>query len=196
MALGYMKRLGMFIARILRHSPETVGVTMDEHGWVNVEDLIYGVRKAGFESFCLDQLITLVATDNKERYTLNEEHTLVRANQGHSIPVDVELYYLSLNDIEKVPILYHGTSTRRMQSINLRGILKMGRNYVQLSTDINTAFNVGNRHNRKHPGDVAIYVIDVKKLFSCGYEVLRSVNNVYLVEHVPPECFKEIIIKT
>lgn len=78
-----------FISLILRHKPETIGITLDEHGWANVKDLIEGIKKT--RPFDMDMLEEIVRTDNKQRYSFNEDKTLIRANQGHSIPVDVEL---------------------------------------------------------------------------------------------------------
>ena len=78
-----------FIALILRHKPESVGITLDEHGWANVDELIEGIAKT--RPFDMEMLEGIVATDNKQRYSFNEDHTLIRANQGHSIPVDGEL---------------------------------------------------------------------------------------------------------
>lgn len=78
-----------FISLILRHKPETIGITLDEHGWANVKDLIDGIKKT--RPIDMDMLEEIVGTDNKQRYSFNEDKTLIRANQGHSIPVDVEL---------------------------------------------------------------------------------------------------------
>ena len=96
--------LGKFISLILRHSPETVGITLDEHGWADVEDLIKGISKAG-KRIDFDTLDRIVKENNKQRYSFNEDRTKIRANQGHSVEVDVELE-------EKAPpkYLYHGTS--------------------------------------------------------------------------------------
>ena len=90
-----------FISLILRHKPETVGITLDEHGWADVQELIDGINRAegrssqgnssGGHSLNMDMLEEIVRTDEKQRYSFNEDHTLIRANQGHSIPVDVEL---------------------------------------------------------------------------------------------------------
>ena len=81
--------ISKYISLILRHKPEEIGITLDEHGWANVSELIEGISKS--HEFSMDMLEDIVATDNKQRYSFNEDHTLIRANQGHSIPVDVEL---------------------------------------------------------------------------------------------------------
>ena len=126
-----------FISLILRHKPETIGITLDEHGWANVKDLIEGIKKT--RPFDMDMLEEIVRTDNKQRYSFNEDKTLIRANQGHSIPVDVEL-------TKAVPpdILYHGTGEKYVSSIDKEGLLPKSRLYVHLSKDEDTAVNVGN----------------------------------------------------
>ena len=101
-----LNQISKFISLILRHKPETIGITLDEHGWANVDELIAGVADQ-YKGFDMSTLEEIVRTDNKQRYSFNETKTLIRANQGHSIPVDVELE-------EKTPpaILYHGTADR------------------------------------------------------------------------------------
>ncbi|MBQ8218425.1 MAG: RNA 2'-phosphotransferase [Bacilli bacterium] len=193
MTSNYMIELGMFIAKILRHDPESIGIIIDEHGWAKVSELIDGVIASGYDNFNLAQLKELVKTDNKQRYSFNEDYTLIRANQGHSIKVDVELYRLTEEDVNEIMVLYHGTTSRNVKSINKRGLLKMGRNFVQLSNNQQTAETVGNRHNRKLPGTLVIYVIDIKKLFDDGYDIYRSINGVYLIDHVPSKYFIKTI---
>lgn len=94
-----------FIALILRHKPEEIGISLDEHGWANVDELIAGISKT--QPFTMEMLEEIVASDEKQRYSFNEDKTLIRANQGHSIPVDVEL-----EEKEPPAILYHGTGEK------------------------------------------------------------------------------------
>ena len=93
-----------FISLILRHRPGIIGITLDEHGWADVQELISGINNSEGHTLDMETLEEIVRTDEKQRYSFNEDHTLIRANQGHSIPVDVELK-------EMVPpaILWHGT---------------------------------------------------------------------------------------
>lgn len=109
-----------FISLILRHKPETIGITLDEHGWANVKDLIEGIKKT--RPFDMDMLEEIVRTDNKQRYSFNEDKTLIRANQGHSISVDVELKKAVPPDI-----LYHGTGEKYVSSIDKEGLLPKSR---------------------------------------------------------------------
>ncbi len=99
-----------FISLILRHHPEVIGITLDEHGWADIEELIEGIKKT--RPFNREMLEDIVRTDNKQRYSFNQEKTLIRANQGHSIPVDVEL------PVAVPPeYLYHGTGRKYVESI-------------------------------------------------------------------------------
>lgn len=161
-----------FISLILRHKPETIGITLDEHGWANVKDLIEGIKKT--RPFDMDMLEEIVRTDNKQRYSFNEDKTLIRANQGHSIPVDVEL-------TKAVPpdILYHGTGEKYVSSIDKEGLLPKSRLYVHLSKDEDTAVNVGKRH-----GKPVVYKVDARKMQEDGFEFFLSVNGVWLTKEV------------
>lgn len=168
-----LKDTSKFISLILRHKPEVIGIALDEHGWANVEELIAGIAKTcPFNAEMLDEI---VATDEKQRYSFNEDKTLIRANQGHSIPVDVEL-------AEHIPpaVLYHGTGKKYVQSINAVGLIPKSRLYVHLSTDIGTATKVGARH-----GEVCIYTIDTAAMIEDGYRFYLSANGVWLTKEVP-----------
>lgn len=162
-----------YISLILRHKPETIGITLDEHGWANVDELIAGIAKT--QSFDLAMLEEIVATDNKQRYSFNEEHTLIRANQGHSIPVDVEL-----KEIVPPEILYHGTGEKYVASIDEQGLIPKSRLYVHLSKDEETAVNVGKRH-----GKPVVYKVHSGDMQKDGYVFYQSVNGVWLTKSVP-----------
>ena len=126
-------KLGRFLSLVLRHDPHAAGITLDERGWADVNELLAGVNCTG-RKIDIDTLERIVRENNKQRYAFNEDHTRIRANQGHSIPVDVELK-------EETPpqYLYHGTASRFLPSIQGEGIRKMSRQYVHLSGDFNTA---------------------------------------------------------
>lgn len=135
------KDTSKFISLILRHKPETIGITLDEHGWANVDELIAGVNKS--RPLDMEGLERIVAEDDKRRYSFNEDKTLIRANQGHSIQVDVEL-----EEVEPPRILYHGTGEKYTSSIEKEGIIPKSRLYVHLSSDEETARKVGIRHGK------------------------------------------------
>ena len=164
--------ISKYISLILRHKPEEIGITLDEHGWANVSELIEGISKS--HEFNMDMLEDIVATDNKKRYSFNEDHTLIRANQGHSIPVDVEL--------EKVlppEILYHGTGEKYVPSIDQQGLIPKSRLYVHLSEDKETAVKVGQRH-----GKPVVFSVKSGEMSRDGISFYRSANGVWLTKAV------------
>lgn len=124
-----------YLSLILRHKPEVIGITLDEHGWANVEELIAGISKT--QPLDMELLDKIVQTDNKQRYSFNEDKTLIRANQGHSIPVDVELQRVTPPEI-----LFHGTGEKYTDSIDQIGLIPNSRLYVHLSGDEATAVTV------------------------------------------------------
>ena len=168
-----LKRISRYISLILRHKPEAAGITLDEHGWANVDELIAGVNKT--HPLTMKVLQEIVRTDEKQRYSFSEDGTLIRANQGHSIPVDVEL-----PELEPPKILYHGTGKKYVESIDRQGLLPKSRLYVHLSADQETAVNVGQRH-----GIPVVYTIQAETMSKDGYLFYRSVNGVWLTKAVP-----------
>lgn len=162
-----------FVSLILRHKPETIGIQLDEHGWVNVDGLIAGISKT--REFNREMLEEIVWTDNKQRFTFNEDKTKIRANQGHSIPVDVELQ-------EAIPpeTLWHGTGEKYVASIDQQGLIPKGRLYVHLSSDAATATKVGSRH-----GKPVLYIVKTKEMYDDGYKFYLSKNGVWLTKEVP-----------
>lgn len=164
-----------FISLILRHKPETIGITLDEHGWADVQDLIDGINRSSGHTLDMELLEEIVRTDEKQRYSFNEDHTLIRANQGHSVSVDVELE-------EKIPpnTLWHGTGEKYVSSIDAQGLIPKSRLYVHLSSDIDTARNVGSRH-----GKPVIYAINCRAMVRDGYRFFLSANHVWLTKEVP-----------
>ena len=176
--MEHLKQLSIFIALILRHKPETIGIQLDEHGWANTQELIKGIGKTRFIN--MDILEKIVREDSKQRYSFNEDKTLIRANQGHSVSVDVEL-----KETKPPEILWHGTAEKNIKSIEEKGLVKMSRLYVHLSPDHSTASAVGKRH-----GKPAVFAVDAEKMYDDGYKFYISVNNVWLTDHVPPKYIK------
>ncbi len=170
------KDTSKFISLILRHKPEAIGITLDEHGWANVEKLLAGMNHAG-TAIDMELLQKIVAEDKKRRYSFNEDMTLIRANQGHSIPVDVEL-----EEVVPPDYLYHGTGEKYMESIDKQGLIPKSRLYVHLSEDNDTAVKVGNRH-----GKPIIYRVKSREMYKDGFVFYRSVNGVWLTKSVPVE---------
>ena len=164
---------GKFLCLILRHRPEVIGITLDEHGWANVKDLINGINQQ--HDFNMAMLEEIVATDNKQRYSFNENKTKIRANQGHSVNVDVEL-----EEVKPPEVLWHGTGRKYLDSIMKDGLIPKSRLYVHLSDNYNTAINVGKRH-----GDPVVFDVWAGEMYRNGYKFYKSKNGVWLVKHVP-----------
>ena len=170
-----LKDTSKFISLILRHNPSAVGITLDEHGWADVQAMIDGINAAGGYRLDRETLEEIVRTDEKQRYSFNPDHTLIRANQGHSVSVDVELE-------EKVPpaVLYHGTGEKFVSSIDVQGLIPKSRLYVHLSADVETARKVGSRHGRP-----VIYTVNCEEMVKDGYTFYLSANHVWLTKEVP-----------
>lgn len=173
--------ISKFISMILRHKPEVIGIKLDEHGWANVDELINGIA-VQYPGFSIKELDEIVRTDKKTRYSFNDDRTLIRANQGHSIPVDVDLK-------EKTPplVLYHGTGAKYVSSIDKQGLKSKSRLYVHLSKDVATAVNVGKRH-----GTPVVYEIDTDQMHKDGFKFYESVNGVWLTIVVPIKYMKKL----
>lgn len=156
------------LAFLLRHDKS---YSFDKHGWREVEDLI---KNHGYTISMLDDI---VENNNKKRYEYSPDKKFIRARQGHSVQVDVELD-------EKIPpkILYHGTSESTVPNIMKEGIKKQSRLYVHLSTDKDTAVNVGSRHGKVH-----VLGIDSKRMSEDGVKFYLSRNNVWLTDYVDPK---------
>ena len=166
-------QISKFLALVLRHHPEAAGIVLDEHGWADVQELVAGVsRKMPLD---LERLERIVREDAKQRYAFSEDHTRIRANQGHSVAVDVELK-------EAVPprILFHGTGEKYVPLIQKDGLLPKSRLYVHLSTDPETAVRVGSRH-----GKPVVFTVDAEGMVRDGYRFFLSVNGVWLTDRVP-----------
>lgn len=157
------------ISLILRHKPETIGITLDEHGWANVVELLNGLK---IDMALLEEIVN---TDDKQRYSFNDDKTLIRANQGHSIQVDVEL-----EEAQPPEFLWHGTGKKYVSGICDSGLIPKSRLYVHLSSDVETAVKVGERH-----GEVALFRVDAAKMYLAGFKFYLSKNGVWLTKHVP-----------
>ncbi|ENY8380922.1 RNA 2'-phosphotransferase [Clostridioides difficile] len=169
-------KLSIFISLILRHKPETIGIKLDDYGYADVNELIEKINNTG-RNINIEILEQIVKEDNKQRYSFNDARSKIRANQGHSINVNVEL-----KELEPPKYLYHGTATRFLENIKNEGIIKQSRLYVHLSRDIDTAVKVGKRH-----GTPVILKINTGKMYENGYKFYLSENNVWLCEHIPFE---------
>lgn len=156
---------GKKLSYLLRHDQS---YAFDEHGWREVSDLVTN------HGFTLEELREIVATNNKQRYEFSEDMMRIRARQGHSIQVDVELAEATPPDI-----LYHGTAKAFVKSIMIQGILNGKRLYVHLSTTIDMATKIGERH-----GEPAVLAVDAKRMHEDGVKFFLSRNGVWLTDFV------------
>lgn len=169
-------RYSKFLSLILRHKPETIGLRLDGQGWTDVDELLTKAQAHGV-TLTRPQLEQIVATNDKQRFALSPDGQRIRANQGHSIQVD-----LGLEPQIPPPHLYHGTATRFLDSIRQQGLLARGRDYVHLSADMETAIRVGQRH-----GKPSVLLIQAEAMHQAGVLFYRSANGVWLVAQVPPQ---------
>lgn len=174
-----MKQLSIFLSLVLRHKPEAAHITLDNNGWAKVSELIKGIRSTG-RYIDMQMLEQIVREDSKMRYSFNEDFTKIRANQGHSVKVDI-----GFNAIPPLNSLYHGTSTKNLSSIYENGINSGKRLYVHLSDNKQLAAKVGSRH-----GKPVVLTIDAHQMHQDGYKFYLSENNVWLTEYVPKEYIK------
>lgn len=174
--------LSRYISLILRHKPEVIGIALDSHGWAEVDALVRGIQQTKAPAFSRETLEEIVRTDSKQRYAYNEDHTQIRASQGHSIPVDVEL-----KKVRPPEFLWHGTGEKYTASIEKHGLIPKSRLYVHLSRDMDTAIAVGKRH-----GTPVVYQVASGEMGRDGYGFYLSANGVWLTKEVPPEFLKRL----
>ena len=167
------KKISKFLSLILRHQPENIDLKLDENGWANVEELREKSAKKNM-CFTLDELDEVVETNNKKRFAFNEDKTMIRASQGHSIDID-----LALEAQQPPDFLYHGTAETNISSILNKGIEKRNRQHVHLSADKETATRVGMRH-----GKPVILTIRSGKMYEDGLSFYLSANGVWLTDFV------------
>lgn len=169
------QRFSKFLSLILRHNPAQIGLRLDPQGWANVTELIEKANQARKRPITLDDLKEVVANDNKQRYSFSPDGLSIRANQGHSINID-----LGLQPLDPPAVLFHGTASRFLDSIMQQGLVSKSRQYVHLSTDVKTAITVGKRH-----GNPVVLTIDTQQMAADGLSFYLSENKVWLTDHVP-----------
>lgn len=170
------KNISKFLSYVLRHHPDKLGITLDENGWISVAVLL---EKINVEPYALsmEELEEVVATNSKKRFAFNEDKTMIRANQGHSVDID-----LALQPKEPPKYLYHGTVEKFLTSIQEKGLIKGARQHVHLSADKETAINVGSRR-----GKPIILTIRSGEMHAQDHPFYQSENGVWLTEEVPME---------
>jgi putative RNA 2'-phosphotransferase len=169
-----LKHISKLMSLVLRHQPEAIGLQLDKNGWANVQELMEKMNANGTQ-VNIEIIHTVVATNDKKRFSFNEDKSRVRANQGHSLEVE-----LNLNTAEPPDILYHGTAERFAAKILQEGLIKQQRQHVHLSKDTETAKAVGTRH-----GKPVILNINARAMRQDGFVFYLSENKVWLVDEVP-----------
>ena len=168
--------LSKFLSFVLRHKPDAIGLALDPQGWVSIDELIEKSETAGTR-FSRDDLLQVVKTSDKKRFSVSADGQRIRAAQGHSVSVE-----LGLLPQEPPSVLYHGTATRFVESILSEGLKPQKRQQVHLSVDEATAERVGQRH-----GKPVIFTIDALRMHRQGFMFYRADNGVWLIDLVPPE---------
>lgn len=163
-----------FLSFVLRHKPETIGLQLDENGWADVEELLSKSNQQNV-NITLEALKQVVENNDKKRFAFSDDFKKIRASQGHSVNIDLQL--IQQNPPE---ILFHGTAEKNIPSIREKGLLKGERNHVHLSLNAETAKNVGGRY-----GKPIVLKIKSKEMQEAGFLFYLSANNVWLTDHVP-----------
>lgn len=174
-------KISKFLSYVLRHKPESIDLKLDRNGYALVDELIKCAAEND-KKFSREQLREVVATDDKQRFSFSEDGHRIRANQGHSIKVD-----LALEAIEPPEKLYHGTATRFLESIFQHGLQARSRQHIHLSQDMETAIKVGQRH-----GKPVVLEIEAQRMNEDGYQFYCSENGIWLTDKVPPQYFLAI----
>ncbi|BAY29527.1 phosphotransferase KptA/Tpt1 [Nostoc carneum NIES-2107] len=169
-------KVSKFLSKHLRHKPADIGIKLAPGGWVEINELITACAKNKFP-ITRQELQLVVESNDKQRFSFDSTGTLIRANQGHSVEVD-----LQLEPVVPPDVLYHGTAKQSVESILQTGLSKMSRHHVHLSKDIATAKNVGARH-----GKPVVFAVDADAMHQAGYIFYCSDNGVWLVDNVPSE---------
>ena len=167
--------LSKFLSLVLRHAPETIGLTLDANGWTDVDDLIERANAHG-KTLTVADVLRITAESDKKRFTLSHDNRRIRAAQGHSVKVELGLAPLTPPDI-----LFHGTATRFADAITAEGLKPQSRQQVHLSLDEDTAINVGQRH-----GKPIVFHVEAGRMHAEGHLFFRADNGVWLTDAVPP----------
>jgi putative RNA 2'-phosphotransferase len=173
---NHLKTVSKSLSYVLRHRPDSVGLELNDGGWVAVEHLLTAFQRAGKE-LSLPLLEQVVADNDKQRFEFSADGAQIRARQGHSAEVD-----LGYEPIQPPDVLYHGTATRSIESIMIEGLLKGRRHHVHLSTNKETMIQVATRH-----GKPVLLAIDAARMQQDGHVFYVTGNNVWLTDHVPPD---------
>ncbi|MCI5193123.1 MAG: RNA 2'-phosphotransferase [Candidatus Electrothrix sp. AU1_5] len=172
-------KLSKFLSLILRHAPDKIGIQLDAKGWVAIDELLSAAKAHGAE-ISRERLDEVVFRNDKQRFAFSPDGLRIRANQGHSVHIDLEL-----SPVTPPPVLFHGTATRFLPLIQSQGLQKMSRQHVHLSATREQAHRVGTRHGRP-----VVLEIDAEGMNDTGHLFFLSANGVWLTEFVPMSFIK------
>ncbi|WP_408952901.1 RNA 2'-phosphotransferase [Lysobacter sp. Hz 25] len=171
-----LTKTSKFLSLVLRHEPEAIGLSLDDNGWADLDELVR-LANAGGKPVTRALIEQVVRDNDKQRFAISADGARIRANQGHSIEVD-----LALTALEPPATLYHGTATRFAKSIRNLGLVKQSRQHVHLSSDAETAIKVGSRH-----GKALVLSVRARDMHARGLSFFQSENGVWLTDAVAPE---------
>jgi len=172
------KQISKFLSLVLRHQPELISITLDQNGFVPVDELLSSMAKhRRGHQVSLEQLKEVVDTNDKQRFEFDDSGLKIRARQGHSVEIDH-----GLEPTEPPEFLLHGTATRVLGLVREGGLKKMNRHHVHMHLDDRTAVDVGGRH-----GKPVLLKIRAAEMHQQGYEFFVTANDVWLTDHVPPQ---------
>jgi putative RNA 2'-phosphotransferase len=174
-------RVSKYLSKHLRHQPQRLGLSLEPGGWVDIADLLQACARHNF-ALSRNELDEVVRRSDKQRFSIDPTGTRIRANQGHSVEVD-----LQLPPATPPSILFHGTGQGSVPFIQQHGLKKMARHHVHLSPDVETAIRVGKRH-----GTPVVFAVDCEAMVRDGFTFFLADNGVWLVDAVPPQYLRPI----
>ena len=170
-------RISKFMALVLRHKPELIGIIMNSEGWVNLDDFIRKLNIYKHFNVNKETVNIIIKNDEKQRYALSSDGSMIRANQGHSVDINLNL------KPEMPPfILYHGTVHKYLEKIKKEGLRPMSRQFIHLSLDKKTAENVGKRR-----GIPVVLTVNARDMYTAGYNFYQSENKIWMTKTIPIE---------
>lgn len=167
-------KISKYLSLVLRHDPAAGGIVLDAEGWASIDDLLRAVTDKKL-TFDRDELLAVVADNDKQRFAVSNDGQRIRASQGHSVQVDLQY-------APQIPpeTLFHGTAEKAVESIRSQGLTKRQRRHVHLSADRDTAVKVGTRH-----GSPVVFQISAGQMHREGFKFFLSDNGVWLTDTVP-----------
>ncbi len=174
-----LTKVSKYLSFVLRHQPEVIGIKLSKDGWADIDELIDKITEFDLNRELLN---IVVETNDKQRFGISPDGKYIRANQGHSVNIELGL------DVAEPPlVLIHGTADKFWPLIQKQGLVKGLRHHVHLTESKAVAKSVGGRY-----GKPMLLSVDAKAMASAGFEFFKTANNVWLVDKVPTQYIKVI----